>query len=108
MHVEDVEVIVLHHIDQTARQGCLVRGELEQGVVLEGDLVKTDVGQEGIEAGRTAVRHEVHLMTFLGQGLAQLGGDHTTSTVGGITDHADVHTALIEVGRKRPLPPEGS
>ena len=91
VHVQHVELLVLHDVDHLAGQGQLVGRKLEERVRRHVHLVVEEVLVEEVEPHRLAVGDEVHAVAALGQGLAQLRGHHAGAAKRGITNDADIH-----------------
>ena len=55
------------------------------------DFVVMDVGLRPGQPDGLGVGDEMHLVTALGQLQSELGGNHATAAIGGITRNADSH-----------------
>ena len=91
VHVQHVELLVLHNVDHLAGEGQLVGRKLEQRISRHIYLVVEEVFVEEVEPHRLAVSDKVHAVAALGQGFAQLGRHHAGAAKGGITDDTNVH-----------------
>jgi hypothetical protein len=91
MDMEEVQTLVLGHIDQLARQDQLVGRVFEEGILAHIDLMEKDIPRERAQSDRFAIGDEMDLVPFTGQSFSQLGGDNSTSPIGGVTYDTDLH-----------------
>lgn len=71
VHVKQIELVVIDHVDHGAGQGGLVGRVVEEGIGCHADLVIEDVGVELIQPDGLLIRDKVHLVAFVGECLSQ-------------------------------------
>jgi len=92
MDMQEVELVIVDDIDHGAGQGGFVGGIVEKGIGGDANFVIEDISVELVEAYGLLIGNKMHLMTFIGQGLSELGGENATSAEGGVTDDAYTHS----------------
>ena len=90
MHMQQVQVFILNHAHHFAGKSQFVRWIFEQRIRAEINFVVEQVFVQEVEAAGLRIGDEVNFMTFLGKGLSEFSGNHTTTAEGRITDYSDL------------------
>ena len=89
--VKHIELFVLRHFNHFARESEGVEREVEEGIVHHLYFVVEDVVLISCaQPERHCITNKVNAMAPIRQRLSQLRGDHSASTVGGVTRNTDV------------------
>ena len=93
VHVQQVQSFMAGHVHHFTGEHQLVRRVVKQGVLVDAYLVVEDVFSERTQPHGLVVGDEMHLVSFVCQCLAQLGGHHATPAKGGVANDSDFHAS---------------
>ena len=95
VHVEQVELFALHHLDHHAGQRQLIGLVLKQRVVLNLNLVKVQVGLQLVKTRRHGVANHVDAVALLREVGRELGCEHARTAEGGVANDSDAHQSTM-------------
>ena len=91
VHVQQVKLFALHHLNHHARQGELVGLVLKERIVLNLNLVKVEVGLKDVHARGHGIADHVNTVSLARQKGCQLSGEHSGPSEGGVANDSDAH-----------------
>src|SRR6218665_432012 len=91
MHMKQLKIVILDHINHCTRQSGLIRRIIEQWISGYLYLVIKNIRNKTIQPYRLLVSNKMHQVSFLGKRLTQFSCENTTSTKCGITDDSYTH-----------------
>src|SRR5574341_2597888 len=94
MGVDQIQTILLRNIDDFGGHAEIVGRILEQRIRGYVDFMNKNVGMKFAQTKRHGVADEMHFVAALCQGQSELGSDGAGAAVGGVTNHADFHSAV--------------
>src|SRR4051812_44860509 len=94
MAVDDLDLLVLDHLDQLVGEVEGIRRIAEERVFADIDRMKLQVRPPAIDAKRQLIRDQMHLMAAIGEQDRQFGGDNAAAAVSWITDDRQSHGTL--------------
>jgi hypothetical protein len=91
--MEEVEVVKFGDFGHASGEGEVVRGEFEERIICNRDLVIMDAGFAACEAEGRQVGNEVDVVAAVGELDAELSSDDSAAAVSGIARDANFHDA---------------
>ena len=91
MGVNDIDVVILDNPRQLVRQSQRIGRIAKERIGRNIDPMIVNSQGQWVESEGSLVGDEMNLVPILCQSHSQLGSDHTTSSMGRVTDDGDLH-----------------